>query len=64
VGGDEQLKFQNQLVLKPQNLDLVATIVREDVTEDVTEDLKKKKKTPRTGLYKVRTSQRHHLRNE
>lgn len=46
MGGDEQLKFQNQLVLKPQNLDLVATIVREDVTEDVTEDLKKKKKNP------------------
>jgi len=37
-GGDERLKFQNQVVLKPQNLDLAATIV----TEDVTEDAKKK----------------------
>jgi predicted aspartyl protease len=32
-GGDERLKFQNQVVLKPENLDLSATSVKEDRSE-------------------------------
>jgi len=29
-GGDERLKFQNQVVLKPENLDLLASSMKED----------------------------------
>jgi len=37
-GGDERLKFQNQVVLKPENLDLAATMITKDVTEHVTRE--------------------------
>ena len=63
-GVDQRLKFQNQVVLKPENFDLSATRLREDGSEveRLLQEAYDKDDVAKDIMEAVRTGQRRHTK--